>query len=90
MADVAYNTNSFPSLIRALQSLINLRSSPHPPPLILLGYKERDPEERTLWELAKGIGVDFMRVGTRRGFGGQAVEIWVGRTKTNERKLVDL
>lgn len=79
MADVTYNTSSFPSLIRTLQSLINLRSSLYLPPLILLGYKERDPEERTLWELAKGIGINFTRVGTRKGFGGRAVEIWVGR-----------
>ncbi|KAH9857281.1 putative methyltransferase-domain-containing protein [Lenzites betulinus] len=76
MADVTYNTTSFPSLVRTISSLVQLK--PSKPPVILLGYKERDPAERTLWDMAKEIGVVFERVGERKGAGGQPVEIWVG------------
>lgn len=76
MADVTYNTASFPSLVRTISSLVQL--NPSKPPVIVLGYKERDPAERTLWDMAKEIGVVFERVGERKGAGGQAVEIWVG------------
>ncbi|KAI0351369.1 hypothetical protein OH77DRAFT_950098 [Trametes cingulata] len=78
MADVTYNTASFPSLVRTLSSLVRL-SPPERPPVIVLGYKERDSAERTLWEMAKEIGVSFEKVGERKGAGGQAVEIWIGR-----------
>ena len=80
MADVTYNTASFPSLIQTLSSLIHLNGQKNAqPPVILLGYKERDPEERTLWEMARGIGIVFDRVGERLGSGGNEVEIWVGK-----------
>lgn len=81
MADVTYNTASFPVLIRTLRNLIGL----HTPalkaqsPLILMGYKERDSAERTLWDLARDIGVEFSRVGERAGAGGAPVEIWLGQ-----------
>ncbi|KAI0369090.1 hypothetical protein BV20DRAFT_946812 [Pilatotrama ljubarskyi] len=78
MADVTYNTASFPSLMRTIASLISL-SPPGEPPVIVLGYKERDPAERTLWEMAKEIGVSFENVAERKGAGGQAVEIWIGK-----------
>ncbi len=78
MADVTYNTASFPALVRTLSSLLRL-SPPDHPPIVMLGYKERDPEERTLWDMAKGIGVSFERVGERRGAGRDPVEIWLGR-----------
>ena len=81
MADVTYNTASFPSLIRTLESLTRLRD-PHgdrPPPLVLLGYKERDAAERSLWDMAREIGISFESVGARTGAGGNAVEIWMGR-----------
>ncbi|PIL25291.1 hypothetical protein GSI_13180 [Ganoderma sinense ZZ0214-1] len=77
MADVTYNTASFPALVRTLSRLLRL-SPPDRPPIVVLGYKERDPEERTLWDMAKGIGVSFERVGERIGAGRDPVEIWVG------------
>ena len=77
MADVTYNTASFPSLVRTLSSLLRL-SPPERPPVVLLGYKERDPEERTLWDMAKAIGVSFEKVGERIGAGRESVEIWIG------------
>lgn len=83
MADVTYNTASFPSLIRTLQTIIrggdpddNKKS-----PLVLLGYKERDPAERSLWKMAADIGIALERVDERRGAGGNAVEIWLGRAR---------
>ncbi|KAF5367828.1 hypothetical protein D9757_010330 [Collybiopsis confluens] len=90
MADVTYNTSSFPALIRTLSNLINLNPPSLPPPIILLGYKERDSAERTLWDMAAniedGAGIRFNRVGERWGFGGadggeggrSPVEIWIG------------
>lgn len=83
MADVTYNTASFPVLIRTLKNVLALHDSTGQshkpdPPLILLGYKERDPAERTLWDMARGIGIDFARVGERVGAGGAPVEIWLG------------
>lgn len=78
MADVTYNAASFPSLVRTLSSLIRL-SPPSNPPMIILGYKQRDSAERSLWDLAKEIGVAFEQVGDRIGAGGQPIEIWIGR-----------
>ncbi|KIK50771.1 hypothetical protein GYMLUDRAFT_252671 [Collybiopsis luxurians FD-317 M1] len=94
MADVTYNTSSFPALIRTLSNLISLNSPPNPP-LVLLGYKERDPAERSLWSMAAQAGIHFERVGGRRGFvcdGGHGrlegpdraevpVEVWVGQVQ---------
>ncbi|KAI0676122.1 putative methyltransferase-domain-containing protein [Trametes maxima] len=77
MADVTYNTASFPSLIRTISALVRL-SPPSKPPVIVLGYKERDLAERTLWDMAEKIGVTFKKVGGRAGAGGRAVEIWIG------------
>ncbi|KAJ3502835.1 hypothetical protein NLJ89_g8708 [Agrocybe chaxingu] len=75
MADVSYNTASFPSLARTLSRLIRLGPKP---PVILLGYKERDEDERTFWKMAGGVGIRFEKVGERGGAGGVPVEIWVG------------
>jgi len=75
MADVSYNTSSFPSLARTLSRLIRLGSKP---PIILLGYKERDAAERTWWEIAAQAGIKFEKIGQRVGAGGMPVEIWVG------------
>jgi hypothetical protein len=74
MADVTYNTSSFPSLIRTLSNLV--RMGPEPP-LVLLGYKERDPDERKLWDMAKSVGIIFEKVGERKGRGGAPVELWL-------------
>ncbi|KAF9461535.1 putative methyltransferase-domain-containing protein [Collybia nuda] len=75
MADVTYNTASFPALVRTLSSVLNLSSSP---PLVLLGYKERDEAERTLWDLAREVGLEFEKIGERKGAGGAPVEVWLG------------
>ena len=48
------------------------------PPVVLLGYKERDAAERTLWDLARAIGLEFEKVDEKRGVGGAPVEIWFG------------
>lgn len=83
MADVTYNTASFPALVRTLAALLAI-GDPAPtraPPLVLLGYKERDPAERTLWDLAAAIGIAFERVGERAGAGGAPVEVWLARAR---------
>ncbi|KAH9928793.1 putative methyltransferase-domain-containing protein [Amylocystis lapponica] len=79
MADVTYNTASFSALVRTLSKLLGLPRTSTSPPLILLGYKERDPAERTLWVMAREIGIAFEKVGERRGAGGETVEIWIGQ-----------
>jgi len=82
MADVTYNTASFPSLIRTLSNLMQLNIQRNvDPPVILLGYKERDPEERALWEMVGSIGIVLERVGERVGSGANEVEIWVGKVR---------
>lgn len=78
MADVTYNTASFPSLVRTLSSLVNYSVSKSKTPLILLGYKERDPAERELWEMVKDFRVEFAKVDERPGSGGAPVEVWIG------------
>lgn len=78
MADVTYNTASFGALIRTLCSLIKL-SPVDKLPIILLGYKERDVAERSLWSMAADVGIHFERVGARQGAGGAPVEIWMGQ-----------
>ena len=75
MADVSYNTSSFPSLARTLSQLVGLGSKP---PIILFGYKERDEAERTWWEIATQVGIDFEKIGQRDGAGGAPVEVWIG------------
>lgn len=78
MADVTYNTASFPSLVRTLSKLLRISAKP---PVVILGYKERDPAERTLWEMAREIGITFDKIGERNGAGGAPIEIWVGTLK---------
>lgn len=59
---------------------------PSPPdsqaPLLLLAYKERDPSERELWQMARERGiwmekVDVITGHERHGAEG-ATEIWIG------------
>ncbi|OJA11969.1 hypothetical protein AZE42_07246 [Rhizopogon vesiculosus] len=80
MADVTYNTSSFPSLIGTLSRLIrfSLSVAPAKAPLIILGYKERDAAERTLWEMAEKIGIHFEEVAKVPGTDESPVEVWVG------------
>ncbi|KAF9219801.1 hypothetical protein BS17DRAFT_716628 [Gyrodon lividus] len=81
MADVTYNTSSFPALIGTLSRLIEFSKSKGngQPPMILLGYKERHADERSLWDRAKKINVHFEKVGEVKGAGGNPVEVWVGQ-----------
>ncbi|KAF9499516.1 hypothetical protein BDN71DRAFT_1463970 [Pleurotus eryngii] len=81
MADVTYNTASFPALVKTLERLVKLSVRSGKQPLILLGYKERDEAERTLWDMVKEIGIDFQKVGEREGAGGFPVEIWIVRAE---------
>lgn len=75
MADVCYNTSSFPALCRTLSKLVRLGSKP---PIIILGYKERDEAERIFWDMTAQIGIQFEKVGERKGAGGVPVEVWLG------------
>jgi protein N-lysine methyltransferase METTL21D len=95
MADVTYNTSSFPALLRTLSSLLALSDhrrqcvagpDAHEPiapgngPLVLLAYKERDPGERQLWDMmVRETGVVLECVGKQAGAGGLPVEIWLGK-----------
>ncbi|KAG6331774.1 hypothetical protein ID866_7318 [Astraeus odoratus] len=82
MADVTYNTASFPALIGTLMRLVQFsRYKSKQPPLILLGYKERDAAERTLWDRARGIDIDLEQVAQVSGAGGNAIEVWVGKAQ---------
>jgi protein N-lysine methyltransferase METTL21D len=81
MADIAYNTASFPALISTMKSLVSLNTSDSHP-LILLGYKKRDPSERELWDMIQNeIDIRLSQIGTEVGMGGEAVEIWLSSPK---------
>lgn len=43
-----------------------------------MGYKERDPKERGLWDLARASGIGFEQVGVVDGYAAPPVEIWIG------------
>jgi hypothetical protein len=97
MADVAYNTSSFPALLSTLTSLLAL--SDHDDgdaaavearePLVLLAYKERDPGERRLWDMmARHVGLALEQVGSEAGAGGPPVEIWMGK-KGAKKNMAD-
>lgn len=77
MADVTYNTSSFPSLVRTLSTLVTSSDSS---PILLLGYKERHPDERVLWTMTKAIGLEFLKVGQKDGAGDAPVEIWIAHS----------
>lgn len=102
MADVTYNTASFPALIATLKRLSDLSrrstndsaindsaahnlhfetitSNRNNAPLVLLAYKERDPAERTLWDMARSIGLELEDIDSVQGAGGAPVEIYLGR-----------
>ena len=79
MADVTYNTSSFPALVRTLADLRNM--DPTKRPCFLMGYKEREEAERTLWDMAEAVGIKFVQVGSVPGYvlGAEApFEIWIG------------
>lgn len=85
MADVTYNTASFPSLLRTLSSLfqLNIKHS-RLPPIVILGYKERDPDERTLWGMLQSeMGIHLEKVGECEGWPGSSpIEFWIGQTNS--------
>ena len=57
--------------------------------MMLLGYKQRDPSERSLFEMIKREhGIELVRVGSREGWHGsgsgggtdkEEVEVWLGK-----------
>lgn len=80
-ADVTYNTASFPSLVSTLVSLLRPDAQGNTP-MLLLAYKERDPSERELWDMARARGltlelVDVITGHEEQGMAG-ATEIWIG------------
>lgn len=79
MADVTYNTASFPSLLRTVSHLLDQHSTPST--LVLLGYKQRDIAERSLFNLMKDgqPRVELYQVGESTGMGGEPVEVWLGQ-----------
>ncbi|KLO17915.1 hypothetical protein SCHPADRAFT_900110 [Schizopora paradoxa] len=82
MADVTYNTASFPALVGTLKKLSSLPDGSEgrrKPPLVLLAYKERHPDERTLWSMIKDIGLAFEEIARVPGAGGAPVEIYIGK-----------
>jgi hypothetical protein len=82
MADVAYNTASFPALVSTLDALLRLQ--PSSPPLILFAYKERDPAERELWVmLQEKASVALEKIGSSPGAGGRDIEVWLGRCSSS-------
>lgn len=83
MADVTYNIASFPALVCTVSEIINC-SANTTPPLVLLGYKERDTAERTFWDFMKGAGIELVKVAAVIGAGGAPVEIWLGRPSTGK------
>ncbi|KAF6753061.1 putative methyltransferase-domain-containing protein [Ephemerocybe angulata] len=80
MADVAYNHDSFSSLVKILSGLQTM--DPAKRPCFVLGYKERDAAERTLWELTEAVGIKFVQIGSVPGHaaGDAPVEIWVAQS----------
>jgi hypothetical protein len=97
MADVAYNTSSFPALLSTLAALLALSDDDDDGAaaggarelLVLLAYKERDPGERRLWDMmARQVGVALERVGSEAGAGGPPVEIWMGK-KGAKKNMAD-
>ncbi|KAG8843865.1 hypothetical protein FRB96_003715 [Tulasnella sp. 330] len=77
LADVTYNQDMFPALLRTLTSILS-GSQGSTAAKILMGYKERDPKERELWDLARASGIRFEQVGVVPGYAAPPVEIWLG------------
>lgn len=86
---MTYNTASFPYLIQTLSALLqpaptDSDSTTTQRPLLLLAYKERDPSERELWQMAHESGIWMDKVDVVAGhevpLGREegATEIWIG------------
>ncbi|KAF9642791.1 hypothetical protein BDM02DRAFT_3105222, partial [Thelephora ganbajun] len=70
VADMTYNTASFPSLVRTLSSPVRLNANhSRSPPAVILGCKERDPDERLFWSMLKSeVGIRLEKVGKCEGW----------------------
>jgi len=88
MADVTYNTASFPALVSTLTRLRDLAQHSDKaagegirgdPPIVLLAYKQRHPDERTLWNLVSDIGLNLTEIDRVPGAGGAPIEIYLGQ-----------
>ncbi|KIJ55583.1 hypothetical protein M422DRAFT_73394 [Sphaerobolus stellatus SS14] len=80
MADVTYNTASFPALVQTIDRIMKTTqrlSEARRLPGILLAYKQRDPSERELWHMLEGIRVHLTLVDKVVGAGAEPVEIWI-------------
>ncbi|KAF8322250.1 hypothetical protein DL93DRAFT_2129895 [Clavulina sp. PMI_390] len=85
MADVTYNTDMFPALLRTLEALVStMTSRGAPSPAVLLAYKERDPGERAIFQLAQAIGVNFVLMDEIEGAGGHPIEIYISKPTLTE------
>jgi len=87
MSDVTYNTDSFPALLSATSKLLQVGKEP---PVILLGYKERDEAERSLWNMMENIGVHLEMIGLRQGFTDPPIEIWYGKYTSSQHDMMPI
>ena len=74
MADVTYNTSSFPSLLRTVDSILRLAPSCQ----VVLAYKERHEAEGEIWGMFEGVGLRMQKIDQVHGFGGAEVQVWLG------------
>lgn len=86
---MTYNTASFPSLLRTLSSLIQLNTDhSRSPPIVILAYKERDPDERSLWGMLESdVGIRLEKVEECEGWPESApIEFWIGSLEKGKSK----
>ncbi|KIO30359.1 hypothetical protein M407DRAFT_224737 [Tulasnella calospora MUT 4182] len=75
LADVTYNRDVFPALLRTLISLLQRGGGCT---RVVMGYKQRDAAERTFWTASREMGVELVEVGRVGGVeDSAAVEIWM-------------
>ncbi|XP_006462055.1 hypothetical protein AGABI2DRAFT_186111 [Agaricus bisporus var. bisporus H97] len=84
MSDVTYNTSSFPALLQTVSKLVKLRE----PPIIILGYKERDEAERDLWIMLEERGIHLEKIGERLGAAKPGAEIWFGHVVESSATMI--
>ncbi|KAF8587885.1 hypothetical protein K439DRAFT_1336887 [Ramaria rubella] len=91
LADVTYNSASFPSLVRTLANLLqSSKASPEgATPCILLAYKQRDSAERELWSMLREININMVLVDKIGGASGEAIEIWIWKETLDDGSRVE-